>query len=123
MNYYQQLNGKYYPLNNNASNPLAVEYVNVTASAGGGSGSVSYDTNLTGPNDNAQGVTLAASAGDLFEFNALTTGGSAPASMDISVGGAQVASVTYLDRYTGQAFGFMHAGVAHMGAFAATVNF
>ncbi len=122
VNYYQQLNGKYYPLNNNASNPLAVEYVNVTASAGG-SGNVSFDTNLTGPNDNAQGVTLAASAGDLFKFNALTTGGSAPASMDISVGGVQVASVAYLDRYTGKSFGFTHAGVAHTGAFAATVNF
>jgi hypothetical protein len=122
VNYYQQLNGKYYPLNNNASNPLAVEYVNVTASAGG-SGNVNFDTNLTGPNDNAQGVTLAASAGDVFKFNALTTGGSAPASMDISVGGVQVASVAYLDRYTGQAFSFTHAGVAHTGAFAATVNF
>ena len=75
INYYQQLNGKYYPLNNNASNPLAVEYVNVTASAGGGAGNVTYDTNLTGPNDNAQGVTLAASAGDLFKFDALTTYG------------------------------------------------
>lgn len=122
VNYYQQLNGKYYPLNNNASNPLAVEYVNVTAPAGG-SGNVNFDTNLTGPNDNAQGVTLAASAGDVFKFNALTTGGSAPASMDISVGGVQVASVAYLDRYTGQAFSFTHAGVAHTGAFAATVNF
>lgn len=122
VNYYQQLNGKYYPLNNNASNPLAVEYVNVTASTGG-SGNVNFDTNLTGPNDNAQGVTLAASAGDVFKFNALTTGGSAPASMDISVGGVQVASVAYLDRYTGKAFSFTHAGVAHTGAFAATVNF
>jgi hypothetical protein len=27
INFYQQLNGKYYPLNNNASNPLAIEYV------------------------------------------------------------------------------------------------
>jgi hypothetical protein len=123
MNYYQQLNGKYYPLNNNASNPLAVEYTSAKPIAGGGSGNINFDTNLTGPNDNAQGVTLAASAGDLFKFNALTTGGSAPASMDISVGGVQVASVAYLDRYTGKAFSFTHAGLAHTGAFAATVNF
>lgn len=27
INFYQQLNGKLYPLNNNASNPLAIEYV------------------------------------------------------------------------------------------------
>lgn len=27
INYYQQLNGKNYPLNNNATNPLAIEYV------------------------------------------------------------------------------------------------
>ncbi|WP_151087444.1 hypothetical protein [Hymenobacter baengnokdamensis] len=121
INYYQQLNGKYYPLNNNANNPLAVEYVNVVASTGGSN--VNFDTNLTGPNDNAQGVTLAASTGDLFKFNALTTGGSAPASMDISVGGAQVASVAYLDRYTGKTFSFSHAGVTHTDAFAATVNF
>ncbi len=121
MNYYQQLNGKFYPLNNNASNPLAVEYTSAVPVTGGGN--ISYDTNLTGPNDNAQGVTLAASAGDLFKFDALTTGGSAPANMDISVGGAQVASVAYLDRYTSKAFSFTHAGVAHTGAFAATVNF
>jgi hypothetical protein len=124
MNYYQQINGKFYPLNNNASNPLAVEYTSaVPVTGGGGSGNVTYDTNLTGPNDNAQGVTLAASAGDLFKFDALTTGGSAPANMDINVGGAQVASVAYLDRYNGKAFSFTHAGVAHTGAFAATVNF
>ncbi|MFD1469400.1 hypothetical protein ACFQ48_14305 [Hymenobacter caeli] len=125
VNYYQQLNGKYYPLNNNASNPLAVEYVNVVASAvpAGGGSATSYDTTLTGPNQDAQGVTLAASAGDTFGFNALATGGSAPASMDVSVGGAQVASVAYLDRYAGQAFTFTHNGAAHTGAFAATVNF
>lgn len=123
MNYYQQINGKYYPLNNNASNPLAVEYTSAVPVTDGGSGNISYDTNLAGPNDNAQGVTLAASAGDAFGFDALTTGGSAPASMDISVGGAQVASVAYLDRYTGKAFSFTHAGVAHTGAFATTVNF
>lgn len=27
INYYQQLNGKLYPLNNNGTNPLAIEYV------------------------------------------------------------------------------------------------
>ena len=27
INFYQELNGRYYPLNNNASNPLAIEYV------------------------------------------------------------------------------------------------
>ena len=123
MNYYQQINGKFYPLNNNASNPLAVEYTSAVPVTGGGSGNVVYNTNLTGPNDNAQGVTLAASAGDTFGFDALTTGGSAPSNMDILIGGAQVASVAYLDRYLGKAFSFTHAGVAHTGAFAATVNF
>ncbi|MDJ0367319.1 hypothetical protein QMK33_19395 [Hymenobacter sp. H14-R3] len=123
INFYQQLNGQYYPLNNNSTNPLAIEYIAGSGSVGGGSGNVAYNTNLTGPNDNAQGVTLAASAGDGFGFDALTTGGSAPANMDINVGGAQVASVAYLDRYNGKAFSFTHAGVAHTGAFAATVNF
>ncbi|MGI4822598.1 MAG: hypothetical protein ACRYFV_15420 [Janthinobacterium lividum] len=122
MNYYQQLNGKYYPLNNNASNPLAVEYVSAQPITGGGSGG-NFDTHLAGPNGAGAGITLAASAGDDFGFNELTTGGSAPASMDINVGGTQVASVAYLDRYTGQPFSFAHAGVTHTGAFAATVNF
>jgi len=122
VNYYQQLNGKYYPLNNNANNPLAVEYVNVKPGASTG-GSTSYDQHLTGPNGSAVGVTLAASAGDSFDFNELASGGSAPANMDILVGGTQVASVAYLDRYSGQPFRFTHAGVAHTGSFAATVNF
>jgi hypothetical protein len=124
MNYYQQINGKYYPLNNNASNPLAVEYVSASPLTGGGSGGgTNFGTHLAGPNGSGGGVTLAASAGDDFGFNELTTGGSAPASMDINVGGTQVASVAYLDRYTGQPFSFTHAGVTHTGAFAATVNF
>ena len=124
MNYYQQINGKYYPLNNNASNPLAVEYVSASPLTGGGSGGgTNFGTHLAGPNGAGGGVTLAASAGDDFGFNELTTGGSAPASMDINVGGTQVASVAYLDRYTGQPFSFAHAGVTHTEAFATTVNF
>ena len=27
INFYQQINGKYYALNNNSTNPLAIEYV------------------------------------------------------------------------------------------------
>ncbi|WP_223653184.1 hypothetical protein [Hymenobacter psoromatis] len=123
MNYYQQLNGQYYPLNNNASNPLAVEYTSAKPLAGGGGAGTTYGTHLAGPNGSGAGVTLAASAGDGFDFDELTTGGSAPASMDINIGGTQVASVAYLDRYTGKPFSFTHAGVAHTGAFAATVNF
>ncbi|MFD1469871.1 hypothetical protein ACFQ48_16705 [Hymenobacter caeli] len=97
----------------------------VGGGAGGGSGPLpaGYDTTLTGPNQDAQGVTLAASPGDTLGFHALAAGGSAPASMDILLGGAQAASVAYLDRYAGQPFSFTHAGVAHTGAFAATVNF
>jgi hypothetical protein len=122
MNYYQQINGKYYPLNNNASNPLAVEYVSASPLPSGGAGG-NFGTHLAGPNGAGAGVTLAASAGDDFSFNELTTGGSAPANMDIYVGGAQVASVAYLDRYLGKPFSFTHAGVTRTGAFAATVNF
>lgn len=88
-----------------------------------GGGNLTLDTTLNGPNGSAQGITLAASAGDVLKFNALTTGGSAPASMDINIGGAQVASVAYLDRYNGQPFSFTHAGVAHTGSFAAVVDF
>ena len=121
INYYQQINGKLYPLNNNTSNPLSIEYVSASMS-GGGSATV-FNTTLTGPNGSAQGITLAASAGDTLQFDALASGGSAPASMDVSVGGAQVASVAYLDRYNGKAFRFTHLGVAHSGTFAATVNF
>lgn len=90
---------------------------------GGTSSAGSYTTSLAGPSNEAQGVTLAASAGDTLRFNALTTGGSAPASMDINVGGQQVASVAYLDRYTGKPFSFTHAGVTRTGNFAPTVNF
>ena len=70
--------------------------------------------------ENASEFGRAASAGD--GLYALTTGCSAPANMDINVGGAQVASVAYLDRYNGKPFSFTHAGAAHTGAFAATVN-
>ena len=122
INYYQQLNGKMYPLNNNASNPLSIEYVSATMASGGGSATV-YNTSLAGPNGSAQGITLAASAGDTLQFDALASGGSAPASMDVSVGGAQVASVAYLDRYNGKSFRLTHLGVAHSGTFAATVTF
>ena len=82
-----------------------------------------YGTTLTGPNESGSGVTLAAAAGDTLGFDSLSTGGSAPASMDVTVGGVQVASVAYLDRYTGRPFGFTTGGVAHTGAFAAAVNF
>ena len=84
---------------------------------------VAHDVTLNGPDASDRGVTLAASAGDALLFYALGSGGSAPASMDISIGGAQVASVAYLDRYTGAPFSFVHAGVTRNGRFAATVNF
>ena len=96
-----------------------------TARLGSGTASPAarFDTTLAGPNGSAAGVTLAASAGDEFGFNGLASGTSAPANMDITVGGAQVASVAYLDRYTGRPFRFVSGGVAHTGAFAAVVNF
>lgn len=92
------------------------------ASGGGTTPAPSYSTTLAGPNGSAAGVTLAASAGDVMKFNELTTGGSAPANMDINMNGAQVASVAYLDRYNGKPFSFTHGGVTRTGAFAATVN-
>ena len=82
-----------------------------------------YGVTLTGPKQDAQGVTLAASAGDTLGFDALTTGGAAPFNMQVSVGGTQAGSVTFLDRYNGKPFTFTHAGVAHTGSFAAFVNF
>ena len=84
---------------------------------------VEHDVTLNGPDASDRGVTLAASAGDALLFYALGSGGSAPASMDISIGGVQVASVAYLDRYTGAPFSFVHNGVTRNGTFAATVNF
>lgn len=68
-------------------------------------------------------MTLAASAGDTLGFDYVETGGSAPASMDLTVGGVQVASVAYLDRYHGRPFSFTTGGVTRTGAFAAAVNF
>ncbi len=92
-------------------------------SSGGATVPVAHDVTLNGPDASDRGVTLAASAGDSLLFYALGSGGSAPASMDISIGGAQVASVAYLDRYTGAPFSFVHAGVTRNGTFAAAVNF
>jgi len=126
MNYYQQINGKMYPLNNNASNPLAVEYTSALPVASGGTGggtTPKFGKHLAGPNGADAGITLAASTGDDFGFDELTTGTSAPASMDINVSGTQVASVAYLDRYNGKPFSFAHAGKTYTGAFAAVVNF
>ena len=96
--------------------------------AGGGTGGsttvpVAHDVTLNGPEASDRGVTLAASAGDSLLFYSLGSGGSAPASMDISIGGAQVASVAYLDRYTGQPFSFIHNGVTRNSKFASAVNF
>ncbi|GAB2784601.1 hypothetical protein HNQ93_002463 [Hymenobacter luteus] len=93
------------------------------APGGGGSVEALYDTALNGPNGEGAGVTLAASAGDVLRFNALPDGGSAPATMDVFVGGQQVASVACLDRYTGKLFSFTTGGVTHTGSFAAVVNF
>lgn len=92
--------------------------------AGGGTTApVAHDVTLNGPDATDRGVTLAASAGDSLLFYSLGSGGSAPASMDIAIGGAQVASVAYLDRYTGQPFSFIHNGVTRNGTFAPAVNF
>lgn len=93
------------------------------ATASSGTPAPTYSNTLTGPSDNAQGVTLTASAGDKLGFDALTSGSSAPANMTIAIGGNQVASVDYLDRYNGKPFSFTHNGAAHTGSFANTVNF
>lgn len=93
------------------------------APAPAGPTAASFTTTLTGPNQDAAGVTLAASAGDTLSFNAQATGSSAPASMTIAVGGVQVASVAYLDRYAGSSLLFEHAGVSHQGSFGSAVNF
>lgn len=82
-----------------------------------------FTNTLNGPNDSAAGVTLAAQAGDAFAFNALSTGDSAPMSMDLYHNGQQVASVAYLARYNGQRFRFAGPGGSFNGTFAAgTVN-
>lgn len=96
-----------------------------TARLGSGSGSVapSFSSTLAGPSGTSGGVTLTASAGDSFGFNALTTGSSTPASMVINVAGTQVATVDYLGRYAGAPFSYTKNGVIRTGAFAATVNF
>lgn len=97
-----------------------------TARLGGGTGGVAaaFNTTVAGPNGSAQGVTLAATAGDSFGFDALTTGTSGPASMDINVAGVQVASVAYLDRYNGRPFTYTKAGQpARTGVFGPLANF
>ncbi len=93
------------------------------AAGGGTTAPVEHDVTLNGPEASERGVTLAASAGDALLFYSLGSGGSAAASMDIAIGGAQVASVAYLDRYTGQPFSFIHNGVTRNRTFAPAVNF
>ena len=90
---------------------------------GGGAPAPSFGSTLAGPSGTSGGVTLTASAGDSFGFNALTTGSSTPASMVINVAGTQVATVDYLGRYAGAPFSYTKNGVTRTGAFAATVNF
>jgi hypothetical protein len=123
MNYYQQINGKLYPLNNNASNPLAVVYTSATASNGGGT-PVTYSAAITGPSQTASNTTITSAGAEKLEFNALTSGTSGPYNMVVSVGGVQKASIDTFDRYAGKPFRFTEAnGTTHTGVFAATVNF
>jgi len=82
-----------------------------------------FNTTLNGPNGSATGVTLTASVGDSLKYNELTSGGSAPASMDIQVAGRQVANVVYFDRYTGKPFSFTTGGVTRTGTFGPVVNY
>lgn len=123
MNYYQQINGKYYPLNNNASNPLTVVYTSA-------SGAVAppvitpFTTTITGPAQTLSNTTITSAGAEKLEFDALTSGTSGPYNMVVSVGGAQVASIDTFDRYAGKPFRFTTAGgVTHTGAFAPAVNF
>ena len=122
MDFYQRLNGVDYPLNNNSTNPLAIEYV--SAVAGAGTPAVSYTTNLVGPSGTGANTTITSSGAERLEFNELTSGTSGPYNMVISVGGVQKASIDTFDRYAGRPFRFTEAnGTAHTGAFGAAVNF
>lgn len=125
MNYYQQINGKMYPLNNNASNPLAVEYTSAVPVAGGGGGTPAiYGTHLTGPSQTQANTTITSAGAEKLDFDALTSGTSGPYNMVISVGGVQKASIDTFDRYAGKPFRFTEAnGTVHNGTFATTVNF
>ena len=81
-----------------------------------------YDTTLRGPNQEAQGVTLAGLAGDTLGFDAQLAGDAAPASMTLSWGGQEVASVALLSRYVGRPFSYTHGGSKREGVFAVEVN-
>ncbi len=123
MNYYQQINGKLYPLNNNASNPLAVIYTSATGSNGGGT-PVTYNVTITGPSQTTSNTTITSAGAEKLEFDELTSGTSGPYNMVISVGGVQKASIDTFDRYAGKPFRFTESnGTKHTGVFAATVNF
>ena len=125
MNYYQQINSKLYPLNNNASNPLAVEYTSAVPVAGGGGGTPAvYGTHLTGPSQTLANTTITSAGAEKLDFDALTSVTSGPYNMVISVGGVQKASIDTFDRYAGKPFRFTEAnGTVHDGTFATTVNF
>jgi hypothetical protein len=126
MNYYQQINGKYYPLNNNASNPLAVEYTSAVpvANPNPNPTPTPFTTSVTGPSATAASTTITSGGAEKLEFNELTSGTNAPYNMVISVGGVQKASVDTFDRYAGKAFRFTDAnGTPHTGTFAPAVNF
>lgn len=124
MNYYQRINGKDYPLNNNASNPLAVVYTSATGSNGGGTPVTSFTTTITGPSQTLANTTITSAGAEKLEFDQLTSGTSGPYNMVVSVGGVQVASIDTFDRYAGKPFRFTTAGgITHTGAFAPTVNF
>jgi hypothetical protein len=123
MNYYQQVNGQFYPLNNNASNPLGIVYTSA-APVSGGSTPVIYGTHLTGPSQTLANTTITSAGAEKLDFDALTSGTSGPYNMVISVGGVQKASIDTFDRYAGKPFTFTEAnGTKHTGTFATTVNF
>jgi hypothetical protein len=124
MNYYQRINGKNYPLNNNASNPLAVVYTSATGSNSGGT-PVTYSTAINGPSQTLANTTITSAGAEKLEFDQLTSGSNAPYNMVISVGGVQKASVDTFDRYAGKPFRFTEAnGTTHTGVFTSpSVNF
>lgn len=82
---------------------------------------VTYNTALHGPSETetATGIGLAASEGDLLEYDTFTVADSTPKRMDISIGGSFVAAVDINATALGRPFRFTPAGgAAKTGTFA-----
>jgi hypothetical protein len=126
MNYYQQINGKLYPLNNNASNPLAVVYTSAVpvSNPNPNPAPTPFTASVTGPSGTSANTTITSAGAEKLEFNELTSGSNGPYNMVVSVGGVQKASIDTFDRYAGKPFRFTESnGTKHTGVFAAAVNF